>query len=111
MPEYARVCQSMPEYVRVCQSMPEYARVCQSMPEYARVCQSMPESCPSHPQVIPKLSPVSAQDVPKSSLLMPSRTHEASMKPAHRVQCTMRLPMSIDISEVLKCKHSFHAHF
>ena len=25
--------------------------------------------------------------------------------------CTMRLPMSIDISEVLKCKHSFHAHF
>ena len=24
---------------------------------------------------------------------------------------TMRLPMSIDISEVLKCKHSFHAHF
>ena len=26
-------------------------------------------------------------------------------------QCTMRLPMSIGISEVLKCKHSFHAHF
>ena len=26
-------------------------------------------------------------------------------------QCTMRRPMSIDISEVLKCKHSFHAHF
>ena len=26
-------------------------------------------------------------------------------------QCTMRLPMSIDISEVFKCKHSFHAHF
>ena len=26
-------------------------------------------------------------------------------------QCTMRLPMSIDIFEVLKCKHSFHAHF
>ena len=25
--------------------------------------------------------------------------------------CTMCLPMSIDISEVLKCKHSFHAHF
>ena len=25
--------------------------------------------------------------------------------------CTMRRPMSIDISEVLKCKHSFHAHF
>ena len=25
--------------------------------------------------------------------------------------CTMRLPMSIDISEVLKSKHSFHAHF
>ena len=25
--------------------------------------------------------------------------------------CTMRLPMSIDISEVFKCKHSFHAHF
>ena len=24
--------------------------------------------------------------------------------------CTMRLPMSIDISEVLKCKHLFHAH-
>ena len=26
-------------------------------------------------------------------------------------QCTIRLPMSTDISEVLKCKHSFHAHF
>ena len=25
--------------------------------------------------------------------------------------CTMRLPMSIDISEVLKCEHSFHTHF
>ena len=26
-------------------------------------------------------------------------------------QCTMRRPMSIDISEVFKCKQSFHAHF
>ena len=26
-------------------------------------------------------------------------------------QCTMLLPMEIDISEVFKCKHSFHAHF
>ena len=26
-------------------------------------------------------------------------------------QCTMLLPMSIDISEVFKCKHSFHAYF
>merc|ERR1711978_616464 len=95
MPEYARVCQSMPEHARVCQSMPKYARVCQTMPEYARVCQSMPECarvcqslakfCQSSAHVIPKLSPGSAQDVPKSSLVMPSRTHEASMKPAHRV--------------------------
>ena len=49
-------------------------------------CQFLPKQCPSHPQVIPKLSPGSAQDVPKSSLVMPSRTHEASMKPAHWVQ-------------------------
>ena len=49
-------------------------------------CQVLPKQCPSHPQVIPKLSPGSAQDVPKSPLVMPSRTHEATMKPAHRVQ-------------------------
>merc|ERR1711978_482214 len=75
MPEYARVCQSMPEYTRVCQSMQEYARVCQSIPECARICQSLAKFCPSHPNVIPKLSPGSAQDVPKSSLVMPSRTN------------------------------------
>ena len=28
-----------------------------------------------------------------------------------QTQCTMRRPMSIDVSEVFKCKHSFHAHF
>merc|ERR1711923_581902 len=86
MPEYARVCQSMPEYVRVCQSMTGYDRVCQSMPECARVCQSLAKFCQSSVQVIPKLSSGIAQDVPKSSLVMPSRTVEASMKPAHRVQ-------------------------
>merc|ERR1711873_346997 len=86
MPEYARVCQSMPIDARVCQCMPGYAKVCQSMPEYARVCQSLANFCQSSAQVIPKLSPGSAQDVPKSSLVMPSQTHEASMKPAHRVQ-------------------------
>ena len=26
-------------------------------------------------------------------------------------QCTTLLPIEIDISEVFKCKHSFHAHF
>ena len=90
MPEYARVCKSMPEYARVCQSMPEYARVCQSvakvcqsMPEYARVCQSLAKFCQSSVQVIPKSSPSCPQVVPKMS---PGRTHEAFMKPAHRVQ-------------------------
>ena len=34
-----------------------------------------------------------------------------SRRPQIKNHCTMRLPMSIDISEVLKCKHSFHAHF
>merc|ERR1711873_284547 len=68
---------------KLCQSMPEYTRVCQSMLES---CQVLPKLCSSHPQVVPKLSPGSAQDVPKSSSVMPSRTHEASMKPAHRVQ-------------------------
>ena len=51
---------------------PEYARVCHSMPEYAKV--------------VHKLSPCHPQVVSKSSLVMPSGTHEASMKPAHRVQ-------------------------
>ena len=60
------------QYDRVCQSMPEYARVCQSMPEYARVL-------PSFVQVIPKLSPGSAQEVPKSSSVMPSQTHKVYM--------------------------------
>merc|ERR1711873_182673 len=87
MPEYANVCQCMPEYARECQSMPEYARVCQSMQES---CQVLPKLCQSHPQVIPKLFPGSAQDVLKLSLLMSSRTHEASMKPAHQV---LRLPL------------------
>ena len=50
----------------------EYARVCHSMPEYAKV--------------VHKLSPCHPQVVSKSSLVMPSGTHEASMKPAHRVQ-------------------------
>ena len=26
-------------------------------------------------------------------------------------QCTTLLPIEIDVSEVFKCKHSFHAHF
>merc|ERR1712004_442371 len=89
MPEYARVCQILPEYARLCQSMPEYARVCQSMPDYARLCQIMPEYArvlPEYAQVIPKLSPGRDQDVPKSSSVMPSRTHKVSMKPADRVQ-------------------------
>ena len=37
-------------------------------------------------------------------------TYICSSQPS-MVHCTMRLPMSIDISEVFKCKHSFHAHF
>ena len=35
---------------------------------------------------IPKLSPGSAQDVPKSPLVLPSQTNVAPMKPAYQVQ-------------------------
>ena len=38
----------------------------------------------------------------------PRSDHSLPMSVTH---CTMRLPMSIDISEVFKCKNSFHAHF
>ena len=43
--------------------------------------------------------------------LIPLIVTMASMISLLTSQCTMRRPMSIDISEVLECKHSFHAHF
>ena len=45
------------------------------------------------------------------SLLQRSIRAFRAIAPSSYDHCTMRLPMSIDISEVLKSKHSFHAHF
>ena len=46
-----------------------------------------------------------------TKLLILLKTLRAGGSSWHYIHCTMRLPMSIDISEVLKCKQSFHANF
>ena len=60
---------------------------------------SLAKFCQSSAQVIPKLSPGSAQDVPKSSLVVLSDTHQVSI--SQQMSCVIAFDIAVVAQKVV----------